>query len=302
MIDNRNLSGVNQGSVGLDSAFFFTDTFGFTGQLIRSHGPREGGRWAWFVRPSRDTATSHIHFRYTHLGDAFGEHVNAIGFIRDDDRKEMDSAVTKELWFDTGSLERVSYRSNYNIYWSQENVLRSWKINQSLQGDFRNRWSADVSHINEYKLFEKNFRNHQTQVNLGYNTREWQSVKTRYTFGHNFDSDFHLLGGFFRRKLTDGFSFEYELSRLWLTPDPGNTSTLIHVIRTSQNFTKDLFVKAFFQTNSAIERRNLQVVFMWRYKPPFGTIQFAYQRGTAELGQPSDQGNTFFTKFSYVFQ
>ena len=50
-----------------------------------------------------------------------------------------------------------------------------------------------------------------------------------------------------------------------------------------------------------IERQNLQAVFVWRYEPPFGTIQFAYQRGSAEFGERSDQGNTFFTKFSYVF-
>ena len=301
MAGNRYLGDENRGSGGLDASLFFTDTFSFTGQVIRSHGPEPGGRWAFFVRPSRDTATSHVHFRYTHLGDRFGDHVNAIGFIRDDDRREMDSALRKQFWFEGGPLQGIEYGSNYNVYWSQENVLRSYQIDQSLEVEFRNRWSAEYAYQNEFKLFEKGFYNYQHEFEVGYNTREWQSVAAEYSFGRNFDSDFRLLGAVFRRKFTDELSFEYELARLWLNPDPENGSTIIQVVRVVQNFTRDLFVKVFFQTNSVIERENLQVVFVWRYQPPFGSVQFAYQRGTAEFGERSDQGNTLFMKFSYVF-
>lgn len=300
MASNRALARTQRGAIGAEATMFLTKTFGLTAQLARSHGPEQGGRWAFFIRPSRDTATSHVHFRYGHLGDRFGDHVNAIGFIRDDDRREMDSAVTKEVWFRKGALERFEYDSNYNIYWSQKGVLRSWQIDQEATFDLRNRWSAGVAHSNEYKLFEKPFRNHRTEVSLGYNTREWQSVSAQYEFGRNFDANFQLFGGTVRRKLGKQFSVEYELSRLWLDPDPEHAATTIHVIRGVHNFTKDLFVRCFYQTNSAIDRKNLQAVFVWRYKPPFGAFQFAYQRGTAALGQPSSQGNTAFLKFSYV--
>jgi len=103
-----------------------------------------------------------------------------------------------------------------------------------------------------------------------------------------------------RYKLTDALSAEYELQRLSLDPDPGDRSTWIHVIRANQFFTPDLFARVFFQTNSAIDRRNLQAVFVYRYLPPFGTIQVAYQRGTAEFGQRSEQGNTLFVKVTTV--
>lgn len=53
------------------------------------------------------------------------------------------------------------------------------------------------------------------------------------------------------------------------------------------------------QTNSAIDRRKL--TFVYRYQPPFGTLQLAYQRGTAEFSQVSDQGNTLFVKLATVF-
>jgi hypothetical protein len=72
------------------------------------------------------------------------------------------------------------------------------------------------------------------------------------------------------------------------------------VLRGIYNFDPDLFIKVFFQTNSAIDRKNVQTVFVWRYKPPFGTVQLAYERGTAAFGERSEQGNTFFVKFSYV--
>jgi hypothetical protein len=55
------------------------------------------------------------------------------------------------------------------------------------------------------------------------------------------------------------------------------------------------------QTNSSIRRRNVQASLVWRYRPPFGSFQLVFQRGTAAFGQPSSQGNTLFTKFSYVF-
>jgi hypothetical protein len=86
-----------------------------------------------------------------------------------------------------------------------------------------------------------------------------------------------------------------------LTPGPDSASTWIHVLRANQFFTNDLFVRVFFQTNSAIDRRNVRAVFVYRYRPPFGTLQLAFQRGTAERGQQSDQGNTLFLEATAVF-
>ena len=221
MASNRNLSGENKGSVGLDASLFFTDTFRFTGQLIRAHGPEEGGNTVFFVRPSYDTSTTHLHFRYTHLGDRFADHVNVIGFIRADDRREMDSEFTKQFWFTEGAFERIAYDSNYNVYWNQEGVLRSWQLDQGLRADFRNRFTLGWGFQEEFKerddaLFEKDFRNREHSFLVGYNVREFQSIFATYRFGHNFDSDFRLFRAVVRRQITEGFNVEYELSRLWL--------------------------------------------------------------------------------------
>jgi len=298
---NRTLEGVHQGSIGADATLFFTRTLGMTAQLVQSWGSGAGGTWGYFVRPSFDSPTSHFHVRYTHLGERFGDNVNAIGFVRDDDRRELDAALAHTFWFGRSILERMRYNSNYNVYWSQTGTLRSWQIDQTLDLDLRNRFSLTLDYTEEFKRFERDFRNRQIAVELGYNTREFQSASVGLAAGRNFDADFQLWRADAAYKLTQSLSLQYALERLILTPDPDSQSTWIHVVRADQFFTKDLFLRVFFQTNSAIERENIQAVFVYRYRPPFGTIQLAYQRGTAEFGERSGQGNTLFVKATWVF-
>jgi hypothetical protein len=302
MVANRRLDDVNSGSIGLDTTLFFSRTFNFTGQFVKSWGLYRDGSLAWFVRPSYDSPTGHFHVRYTYLGDRIADNVNPIGQIRDDDHRELDSAVNKTLWFKGAPVERFRYDSNYNIYWStQSDTVRSWQIDEGVSVDFRNRVSAELDYTEEYKLFEKDFRNRRVGVTLGYNTREYQSVSAGYEFGRNFDADYDLWRATARRKLSDESSVEYELQRVRFTPDPEGESTWIHVVRSSYFFTSDLFLRVFFQVNSAIERENLQATFVYRYLPPFGSVQVVYQRGTAAFGQRSDQGHTLFVKATTVF-
>jgi hypothetical protein len=298
---NRYVNGVNQGAISVDTNLFFTRTFGMTAQVVRSHGLFGHGTEAFFLRPSYDSPTGHFHVRYTHLGERLRDNLNTIGQVTDDDRREVDSAIEKTMWIKAGWFERVEYGSNYNVYWSQKGVLRSWKVDESVEVALRNRWSAEVEYTEEFKRFEKDFRNRQAGFGIGYNTREYQSARVGYEFGRNFDADYSLWTATGRYKVTSQLSAEYELQRLTLEPDPEHESTWIHVVRANQFFTKDLFLRLFFQTNSAIDRRNLQAVFVWRYLPPFGTVQVAYQRGTAAFGQRSDQGNTLFVKLTTVF-
>ena len=301
LLANQGHAGRQQGSVGLDANLFFSDTFSVTGQLIESYGEQDAGTLAFFARPSYDSSTAHAHVRYTHLGEGFADNVNAVGFIPDDNRRELDGAIEKTLWVTGGALERVQYRSNYNVYWAASvATLRSWQADHSVSIDWRNRLTTGLSHTEEFKQFEKDFRNRKTGMEVGFNTRSFESITAGFTAGHNFDADFHLWTTAAAYKVTDALSAEYELQRLVLDPDPGDENTWIHVIRANQYFTRDLFLRVFLQTNSAIDRRNVQAVFVHRYRPPFGTIQVAYQRGTAEFGERSDQGHALFLKLTAV--
>jgi hypothetical protein len=297
---NKHINGKNKGTTGLDTALYFTDTFRFTGQFAVSYGDYDTDL-AFFLRPSYDSATFHIHLRYTQLGNTFADNANEVGFIPDDNRREFDSALTKTFWIRKGLFDRIEYSSNYNIYWGMDKILRSWQVDQELGFDFQNKLSLEMEYHQEYKLYEKEFWNNQTEFKLGYNTREWQSASLSYSFGRNFDLDFQLVEGSFNYKLTQDFSLSYELTRLMYDPDPEDESTWIHVIRSDYYFTNDLFIKLFYQVNTSIDKQNIQVVFVYRFQPPFGFVQLAYQKGTGEFGEKGTQGHTLFFKVTYVF-
>jgi len=306
---NKMIEGKNKGTAGIDTTLHFSDTFNFTGQLAVSYGDYYNKKniadnVAFFLRPSYDSATFHIHLRYTHLGNYFGDNANQVGFIRDDNRRELDSAIEKTFWLKKWGLDRIEYESNYNIYWGELNgilQLRSWQVDEGLSFDLKNKFSLGIDHTQEYKLYEKEFSNYQTELELGYNTREWESATISCGFGRNFDLDFRLIGGNLNYKITKDFSFQYSLTRLIFEPDPEGESTWIHVIRATNYFTSDLFIKVFYQINSAIDKKNIQLLFVYRFQPPFGSIQLAYQRGTARFGERGTQGNTLFLKIAYMF-
>ena len=117
----------------------------------------------------------------------------------------------------------------------------------------------------------------------------------------NYDSDLRLYEVEAEWAFGDRLRLGYSLTRLELDPDPENETTWIHVLDGVYNFNPDLFIKLFVQTNSATDKLNVQAVWVWRFIPPFGSLQVAYQRGTSEIGETSDQGHTLFTKLSWVF-
>jgi hypothetical protein len=297
---NKLVNGRNWGTTGIDTALYFTDTFKFTGQFALSYGD-ENADIAFFLRPSYDTSTFHFHVRYTQLGNNFADNANKVGFIRDDNRRELDSALSKTFFPTKWGLERIEYGSNYNIYWGLDGTLRSWKIDQEVEVDLKNKFSVTLEHHEEFKLYEKEFRNRQSEIDIGYNTREWQHASIAYSFGKNFDSDFQLIEGNVNLKLTEDLSVSYGLERVLFDPDPENESTWIHVVRATNYFTNDLFIKLFYQLNTVIDKSNIQVLFVYRFQPPFGSIQVAYQKGTARFGERGEQGHTLFLKFAYMF-
>jgi hypothetical protein len=297
----RDFAGDNAGSVGVDTTFFFTDTLGMTAQLLQVHGPTSDNGVAWFIRPAWDTATSHFHVRYTNIDPGILDDFNAVGFLRDDDRQEFDTNLGHKFWLNEGPIELIEPKVNYNRYYSHDDILRSWELNAELEIVFRNGWEIDLEHIDEFQLFEKEFRNDRTILEIGWDGRDGRSFKVNHGQGINFDSDLVLYGAEFRWPLGDRWRFSYEFTRLELDPDPDQDTTTIHVFEVLYSFHADLFAKVFVQTNSAIDKDNIQALWVWRFNPPFGSLQLAYQTGTSEQGEVSQQGDTFFTKLSWVF-
>jgi hypothetical protein len=298
---NRRADGQDQGSIGADMTLFFSETLGMTGQFLRSHGPTNDGTIGWFLRPAYDSAKTHFHVRYTSLDQGLQDNVNAVGFLRDDDRREFDTNFKHQFWFQNSAFENLEGKVNYNRYWSQEGVLRSWELDADIELVMTSGWQFELSYLDEFELFEKEYRNSLTSFEFGYDNRQGRSVFLEAGTGTNFDSDLQLATLRAEFRISSAWGFQYDVTWLELDPDPELESTWIHVLRSSYYFTNDLFVSLFVQTNSVISKENVQLLGVWRFKPPFGSLQVAYQRGTSEFGEPSEQGDTLFTKLSWVF-
>jgi hypothetical protein len=298
---NRRRGGEDAGSGGLDATHIVSKTVNFSGQLLRVHGPTAAGGLAWFVRPSFDSTTTHFHVRYTDLAPGIRQDMNAVGFLQDDDRRELDTNLTRTFWIGKGAVERVEAGANYNRYYSHAGTLRSWALDADVEATFRGGIEVQVQRVDEYKLFEKAFRNERTELEVGWDGRDGRKVSASLGLGRNFDSDLRLYGASVRWAVGGAWLLGYSLTWLELDPDPEGETTLIHVLQSSYAFTPDLLVKLFVQSNSSIDKVNVQAVGIWRFKPPFGSFQIAYQRGTSGVGEGSTQGDTVFTKLAWVF-
>ena len=297
---NRRFNGRDEGSISFDANLGLKRTLTVGGQLVKSYGQYSRGTMGYFIEPIYKTPTLESSLRYQHLGDRLADNIKAVGLIKDDDRRWLNTSTKKKWSPRAGPVERVEGDAKGDVYWSQTRTLRGWEYSNRLDVALRNKLTLQVEQHQDYQLFEKGFRNHYTQLEFGYNTRQYQSMGAQVEFGRNFDADYRLWKASMRHKLSAETSAEYELQRLTLTPDPEEESTWIHVVRGSHFFKRDLYLQAFYQTNSRIERRNLQVVFVYRYQPPFGTLQLVYQRGTAAFGARSDQGHSLFVKATTV--
>ena len=298
---NRSVQGANQGSVGADTTLFFTERIGLTAQFLQVHGPIGNDGKAWFVRPAYDSAAMHFHVRLTNLDRGILGSMNAVGFLRDDDRREFDTNLTHSWWFEKSAIEKLRAGINYNRYYSQDGTLRSYETDAHTTLNFTSRWNLSVEYEDEFKRFEIDYWNHLATLEFGYDNRAGRSFTVGVSRGRNFGDDVRLYEGNLTFRISDEWNLTYEATRLEASPDLAARTTWIHVLRSTYYFTTDLFLKIFLQTNTSIDKENAQILFVWRILPPFGSLQVAYQRGTSELGQVSLQGDTLFTKLSWVF-
>lgn len=113
-------------------------------------GENQTGTWTYFIRPSFDSKTSHFHLRYTHVGEHVKENMNAIGMIRDDNRREFDTNVKRKIWVNRYGLEEVTPSINYNMDWGMTGILRSWEVDNSLTTSFLKKWNLKLNWTEEF--------------------------------------------------------------------------------------------------------------------------------------------------------
>ena len=314
---NRTYDGENEGSLGMVGTLFFSQYLGMTTQVIRSYGDFSEGAWTYFLRPSYDSQTGHFHVRYTDVGENVQENMNQVGFIRDDDRREVDSNIKKQFWINRYGLQDLTPSVNYNRFWSHSGDLRSWDVNSNVSLNLFRKWSLKLTNREEFKAqeegrYEKDFRNSLNQLDLTFDTKTGKSVSAYYGKGTNFDSDLERIGGRINLKLTDALNATYNLTRIWFSPDPNERSSWIHYVRATYYVNKDMYFKLFYQSKYDLtggfsdptfdlERETIQFVYVWRFFPPFGSLQLAYQEGPSQIADEPGKYRTLFTKLSWVF-
>ncbi|MDZ7318888.1 MAG: carbohydrate binding family 9 domain-containing protein, partial [candidate division KSB1 bacterium] len=289
--------------LGLDGVFNLPQQLYFTTQfVVGAPGPFHKN-YGGFLRLARENNIYHYHLRYTEYAENFKASVNGVGFITDDNRRELDSAVEYKWWIKKSGIEFLSYESNYNAYWAKtDGTLRSWEIAQEWQLYLTNKFSYAIDFVRDYQLFEKGFHNYDLELSVGYNTEEWSSSEVAYQFGRNFDLDYWMATGETRFKIHDRLSVELELRKLHFNPDPDNESTWLNIATLNYQFTPDLFVRLFTQHRTENNRVYIYGLFGWRFKLPNSAIYLVYTRDDFDrIGLSRMNNELFFLKLAYDF-
>jgi hypothetical protein len=320
---NKFTGNKNRGNAGVDAHIDLTEKWRLSGQLAMSYGDYKKNNVAFFIGPSYDSKTFHIHLHYKQIDNFFADNANHVGFIPDDNRRELDSAVNKTFPFSRGLLERIRYVSNYNIYWGMDKTLRSWQIDEGFFFDLRNaKFTISAVHTMEYKLNEylpepknvynpeigqwekfytKNFRNDRTRVCSAFFNDEWQQFSLALTFGNNYGSKFHMFTISKKFAVTENIFSEYDFHRIRYASESLHNSLFIHVFKLTILLNKNLRGSFFYQANSDIRKSNFYVACVYTFKPPNGTIQFVYQKGRGDFGEKGTQGDSLMIKIGYLF-
>ncbi len=319
-IDSRSI-----GTAGLYTDLAITDKLKLSGQFAYSYGDYSSGNVAFFIGPSYDSRNFHAHLHYIQLGEHFGDNVNRVAFIPDDNRRELDSAIHITFPFEEGFLSRIRYLSNYDIYWGMDGTLRSWKIDEGLYLDLRNNFVLSGIYTQEYMLNEyfpepevifvpgedgepgrwirkyiKDFRNDRVRIQSMYEASTWRRFGFAATVGHNFKSTFQMYELFKQLRITEQLFSEYDFCILNYDDERFFKSTRIHVLKITYYANQKLTWKLFFQVNSAIKKMNVHLMCTYNLLP-LGTIQVVYQKGTAAFGIKGTQDHTLFLRLSHTF-
>ncbi len=332
---NKFIDQKNAGTAGLYTDLHLIGSLKLSGQFAFSYGDYRQGNIAFYLGPTFDTKTFHAHLHYIHIGENFGDNVNQVGYIPDDNRREINSAIDKAFPFRDGFLSQIRYRSNYDVFWGMSGALRSWQIDQGLFFDLKNKFTVSIEHTQEYKLNDyfpkikliyippetelippskfiviaperweevevKDFRNYRTTLSSFFNGGEWQSFGLSITFGKNYDASFGLFEVTERLKFTENFFADYRLYLLRYMEKTYMEDTSIHVLKFTYSASYNFSLNIFFQLNSAIDKKNFMVTCLYRISR-YGILQLVYEVGAADFGVKGNQGNTLYLKLGYDF-
>jgi len=301
---NRIRDGANAGTAGLNGAVRIRPELMLSAQAALSYGPDGPASFAFGLRPSYDTETFHLHLGYLQVGDRFGDNANSVAFIKDDNRRELETGLVQRIPLRSPLLRALSLDARGSVAWGMDGSVRSWDASGGFVVELIRKFEIGVRHLRDFKLFEKDFRNRMTRIGVDFNRSErWQAVGLAVTFGRNFDASFDLFELHKRFLITRNLSFEYDLERLKirlseLTTEATSRQTFIHVLRLVNRFSRTMTMDVYIQSNSAIKKTAAQVFFVFGLGERFGSLTAGFLQGNAPFGVKGTQGASFLLKYA----
>jgi len=304
MAVDRSRSGGYNRLISADATFNFPGGYRVSSQFVGSFASGGDFETAYFAQFGRQAQLYNYTLSFSDIDPGFQDNVNPVGFIRDDDRRQVEARGGNEIWIEKHGIDKINSHVHGNAFWSHDGALRNVDVGGWVGVTFLEKWLVGFSRNYHTELFEKRFRNHTSLWEMGYNQQAWNNYSLLHQWGRNFDADFHRLLMRVYLKPKHKLALSYKFTYFTLSPDPSGRSTRLHFLTADYNFTPDIWLRLITQYSSRNDRVYVYGLFGWRFASPFGALYLAYtaDRFDAEddsLSLPArEKQGTFFAKFT----
>jgi hypothetical protein len=298
---DRSTTGDYNRVMSADATINLPDGSRIISQFVGSTAHDEDPESAFFLEYSRQAPLYNYLINVTSIDPGFRNNVNPVGFITDDDRREIQANGGNEIWIRKFGIDKINTNLHNDTFWNYRGDLRNLETGGWVGITFLDKWLLGFGKTWHTEVFEKRFHNDVSLWESGYNMRSWNSISTLHQWGRNFDADFQKFRLRVNLKPSSRLSLSQEYNYLEVSPDPRKQSTQNYLLTTDYNFTPDLWLRFITQYSSRNDRVYAYGLWGWRFAPPFGALYLAYTADRYDDpldAAPSEKQHTLFLKLT----
>ena len=217
---DKNWKGGYNRLVSGDGTISFPGGYRASSQFVGSFASGNDSETAYYLQFGRQAQLYNFNISYTNLDPGFQENVNPVGFIQDDDRRQIQGSAGNEIWIRKYGLDKVNTYISNNTFWSHSGSLRNLEGGGWIGITFLDKWLLGYGKTYHAEYFEKRFNNHTSLWEAGFNQRSWNNAGFLHQWGRNFDSDFHRMRLRVSFKPHHKLAVTNEFTYFTLSPDP----------------------------------------------------------------------------------
>ncbi len=116
-----------------------------------------------------------------------------MGFVQDDDRRELFSGFIGEHWINRLGIDKISFNQDNGVAWRHSGALKRVRLSGRTSVTFLSDWRVGYIKTYETELFEKRFHNSTQLWEWEWDSRTGNNVYFLHTWGRNFDRDFSRI-------------------------------------------------------------------------------------------------------------